>query len=60
MTEVPKQTGLALATITTVGATVAVITIVIALDVAVAGEAQGAFEVITHVIISPFIKATFV
>ena len=43
----------------TVGATADVTVIVISLDVAVAGLAQAALLVITHVILLPLAKAAF-
>jgi hypothetical protein len=59
VTIVPEQIVVADAPTITDGVTVELTVIVIALDVAVIGEAQAAVEVITQVTISPFTKAAF-
>jgi hypothetical protein len=61
VTLVPGQiTPAGLATMETEGITVAFTVIVIALLVAVDGDAQAAFEVMTQVTKSPFARAAFV
>ena len=61
VTEVPAQIVLpGLTEILTEGVTFAFTVIVMPAEVAVAGEGQVAFEVITHVTISPFAKAALV
>ena len=61
VTDVPAQMVLpGLAAILTEGVTLAFTVMVIPVEVAVAGEGQVAFEVITHVIISPFANEAFV
>ena len=60
VTLVPEQIVLpGLAAILTDGATAAVTVIVISLDVAVIGLAQGSAEVITQVTLAPLAKAAF-
>ena len=60
VTDVPAQIVLpGLAAMFTDGVTVAVIVIVIVLEVAVAGLAQVAVEVSTHVTTSPFVNDEF-
>ena len=61
VTDAPAQMVLpGLAAILTDGTTIAFTVIVIVLDVAVAGNAQVAVDVITHVTASPFINVAFV
>ena len=57
VTEVPAQIVVNEAATETDGVTTGFTVMVIALDVAVVGEAQEAVEVITHVIIFPLAKA---
>ena len=61
VTDVPAQIVFpGLAAILTDGTTIAVTVMVILLDVAVAGDAQVAVEVITQVTASPFTNTAFV
>ena len=53
VTEVPAQTGLALATIVTLAVRIGFTVIVMALEVAGLPDAQAAFDVRLQVIISP-------
>lgn len=60
VTEVPVHIVVAEALMVTEGTVTGLTVIVIELEVAVAGEAQVAVEVITQVITSPFTRPVFI